>query len=154
MIVVFIIVFIATSKITLVTAEAPQPIIVDAIETLHKSEYTKEDIINLIGLYAEKYQVDEFVLRQVIWHESNYELNAKGDFYDGQWNSFGLSQIHLPDHPNVSKEQATDPHFAIEFMAKNLKNGRGKMWTGYRLCILNETIIYKGKKLECSRLTN
>lgn len=33
--------------------------------------------------------------------------------------SFGLSQIHLPDHPTVTKEQAIDPKFAINFMAKN-----------------------------------
>ena len=64
MIVVFIIVFIATSKITLVTAEAPQPIIVDAIETLHKSEYTKEDIINLkdtIKVIREILTINQFI---------------------------------------------------------------------------------------------
>lgn len=33
--------------------------------------------------------------------------------------SFGLAQIHLPDHPNVTMEQAQDPKFSIDFMAKN-----------------------------------
>ena len=46
--------------------------------------------------------------------------------------SYGLSQIHLPSHPNISLEQATDPDFAIEFMAQNLSKGKGKMWTCYR----------------------
>jgi len=150
MIVVFIIVFIATSKITLVTAEAPQPIIVDAIETLHKSEYTKEDIINLIGLYAEKYQVDEFIIKQVVWHESHYNRYDIGD--DG--NAYGLVQINRIYHPNITKEQAQDPHFALDFLAKSIKNGQGRKWTGYRVCILNEKIIYRGNQIFCDRLTN
>jgi len=150
MIVVFIIVFIATSQITRVTAEAPQPIVEEAIETLHKSEYTKEDIINLISVYSEKYQVNEFTVKQVIWHESHYDRFDVGD--DGH--AFGLAQINNIYHPNITKEQAQDPNFAIDFMAKNIKNGKGSMWTGYRVCILNEVIIYRGKQIVCDRLTN
>jgi hypothetical protein len=33
--------------------------------------------------------------------------------------SYGLAQIHLEYHPTVTKEQAIDPDFAIDFMAKN-----------------------------------
>ncbi len=43
--------------------------------------------------------------------------------------SFGLVQIHLPAHKNISKEQAIDPEFAIDFLAKNLKAGRANMWS-------------------------
>lgn len=43
--------------------------------------------------------------------------------------SFGLVQIHAPAHPNITKEQALDPEFAIEFLAKNLKAGKHRMWT-------------------------
>lgn len=154
MTIAIILVFTAMSQISKVTAEAPQLIIEDAIVDLQKEEYSDEDIITLISLYSKKYDVDEFVIKQVIWHESHYNEDAEGDFYNGRYNSFGLSQIHLPSHPNVSKQEATDPHFAIEFMAKNIKSGRGRMWTGYRLCINNETVIHQGKKLECSRLTN
>lgn len=47
--------------------------------------------------------------------------NAKKGIYKGERErSFGLAQIHLPDHPNVTEAQATDPAFAINFMAKNL----------------------------------
>jgi hypothetical protein len=46
--------------------------------------------------------------------------------------SFGLVQIHLPAHPSISKAQALDPEFAIDFLAKNLHGGRGAMWTCYR----------------------
>ena len=43
--------------------------------------------------------------------------------------SYGLAQIHLPDHPEVSYKQAIDPNFSIEFMAKNISQGHGEMWT-------------------------
>ena len=33
--------------------------------------------------------------------------------------SFGLAQIHLPDHPNITQAQATNPFFAADFIAKN-----------------------------------
>lgn len=37
--------------------------------------------------------------------------------------SYGLVQIHLPSHPTVTYEQATDPEFSIEFLAKGLVSG-------------------------------
>lgn len=46
--------------------------------------------------------------------------------------SFGLVQIHLPAHPNVSKEEAIDPEFAVTFMAENFAAGRQRMWTCWR----------------------
>lgn len=44
--------------------------------------------------------------------------------------SFGLVQIHLPDNP-VTYEQATDPEFAITFMAQRFSEGRQRMWSCY-----------------------
>lgn len=46
--------------------------------------------------------------------------------------SFGLVQIHLPAHAHVSYAQATDPEFAVEFLARNLAVGNGWMWTCYK----------------------
>lgn len=45
--------------------------------------------------------------------------------------SFGLVQIHLPSHPNITYDQAIDPEFAIEFLASNLAKGKGRMWSCY-----------------------
>ena len=45
--------------------------------------------------------------------------------------SFGLAQIHLPAHTHVSYEQAVDPFYAADFLARNLAVGRGSMWTCY-----------------------
>jgi hypothetical protein len=45
--------------------------------------------------------------------------------------SYGLVQIHLPAHPTITKEQAIDPEFAVDFMAKNIKTNPN-MWTCYK----------------------
>lgn len=131
-------------------AEAPQYNVEDAIATLHKSGYSQEDIINLIVLYSEKYNVDSQVVKQVVWHESHYNLFDIGD--DGH--AFGLAQINLIYHPTITKEQAQDPHFALDFLAKNISSGNGKKWTGYRVCILNEKVMYRSKQITCDRLPN
>ena len=49
--------------------------------------------------------------------------------------SFGLVQIHLPAHKNITKEQAIDPVFATDFLAKNLKAGKGRMWSCYPIAL-------------------
>ena len=46
--------------------------------------------------------------------------------------SWGLAQIHLPSHPDVTKQEAQDPKFAINFMAKNFASGDKWMWTCWR----------------------
>lgn len=43
--------------------------------------------------------------------------------------SFGLVQIHAPAHPGITKEQALDPEFAIDFLARNIAAGKASMWS-------------------------
>lgn len=43
--------------------------------------------------------------------------------------SFGLVQIHLPAHTHVTKDQAINPIYAADFLARNLAVGRASMWT-------------------------
>src|SRR3990167_7685912 len=44
----------------------------------------------------------------------------------------GLVQITACWHPSVSDEEAYDPAFSLEFLAKNLKKGRCHWWTTCR----------------------
>ena len=46
--------------------------------------------------------------------------------------SFGLSMIHLPDHPDISYEEATDPVFALTYMADEFAAGRASQWYCYK----------------------
>ena len=44
--------------------------------------------------------------------------------------SYGLAQIHVPVHPVTIKE-ATDPEFAIDFLARKVSQGQAYIWTCY-----------------------
>ena len=91
----------------------------------------KQAILEYISFYAEKHAVSEITMQRVIACESGYKHTAIGD----GGNSYGLVQIHLPSHPTITKEQATNPLFAVEFLAENLADGKGKLWTCYRKLI-------------------
>lgn len=55
-------------------------------------------------------------------------------YYKGKReDSHGLSQIHLPSHPDVSKAEAQDPSFSVEFMAQQFSKGNQSIWTGWRI---------------------
>lgn len=84
--------------------------------------------IALINQKALQYGVSTTTLTKVISCESSFVETAMGD---GGY-SRGLVQIHAKYHPDVTYAQATDPEFAIDFLARNLSEGRGSMWTCYR----------------------
>jgi hypothetical protein len=44
--------------------------------------------------------------------------------------SFGLAMIHLPDHPNITYEQATDATWALTWMAREFKKNP-RQWSCY-----------------------
>lgn len=87
-----------------------------------------ETIAGKISFYAERHGVSSSTIYAVIKCESTFNPNAIGD----GGTSFGLSQIHLPAHPNITIEQAFDPDFAIEFMAKEMSIGNAWKWTCWK----------------------
>lgn len=84
-----------------------------------------------IEAVAKKYEVNAALMRAVIKCESSFRHDAIGD----NGTSFGLVQIHRPSHPTITKEQAFDVDFALEFLASNLAKGKGDMWTCYRMIV-------------------
>ena len=95
---------------------------------------TKSEVELLISHYSAKYGVNEAVMRGVVGCESGGSTTIQSaNILNGKREeSYGLVQIHLPDHPEVTKEQAQDPDFALDFLAKNLKDGKGSLWTCHR----------------------
>jgi len=51
--------------------------------------------------------------------------------------SYGLVQIHLPAHPNITKAQATNTDFATDFLAKNIAAGHASMWSCFKTLAMN-----------------
>lgn len=60
--------------------------------------------------------------------ESSWNPTATGD----SGKSHGLAQIHSPSHPTVTRAQATDPKWAIDWMADRWAKGYAHQWTCYR----------------------
>lgn len=75
---------------------------------------TKDEIRLYILSIAEKYHLEAARFLAVAICESGLNPAAVGDH--GQ--SFGLFQIHLKSHKDVTREQALDPLFAVEWAAK------------------------------------
>lgn len=93
-----------------------------------------------ISYYAEKYEVSEDKFRRTVMCESAASTTIQSLVPDeegpnGQEDSWGIAQIHLPDHPEISKEEALDPDFSLDYMAKVFAKGeavRKQMWGCYR----------------------
>lgn len=104
-------------------AEAPREVLIET-----KVEWTEERIKQEIDTVAEEYGVSPKVMHKIIKCESGYNPKALGD--GGK--SRGLVQIHS-DYHDVSDEEAYDPKFAIEFLAKALREGKGNLWSCYKM---------------------
>ena len=95
-------------------------------------------IDQLIDEKSAEYNVSASLMRKVIHCESTGSSTIQSLHRDptgpnGREDSWGLAQIHLPDHPTVTQEQAVDKEFAVTFLAKNLSEGRGWWWTCYKI---------------------
>lgn len=111
------------------------------------AEKTKSELISIVDELAAQYGVSAYDMKRVINCESGWqpEIQSQHTYTVGQaqrnpqWGivageqerSFGLVQIHLPAHPTVEEYQATDPYFAIEFMAYWFSQGKQSWWTCY-----------------------
>ena len=117
----------------------------DVVESpCYYKESNKDCVKRLVSIFAKKYKVSASSMMRTLTNENNifdFELQSYLRYKKGnRWKlpagsreqSYGVAQIHLPDHPSITKEQATNPAFAIEFMAKKFAEGRQRMWMGYR----------------------
>ncbi len=80
----------------------------------------------LVHKYALEFQVSESEMTAIISCESSWNTNE--EYKTLREDSWGLVQINLLAWHEITKEQATDPKFAVEFLAKNLSLGNHNMW--------------------------
>jgi len=99
---------------------------------------SKQDIEALIHKYAEEYGVPYSTMHRIIACETantfnpmiqssviyNFSSQKRGIVEGTREESYGLAQIHLPDHPEVALTEAQDPEFAIKFMAEHLSKDK------------------------------
>ena len=75
------------------------------------------------------YGVSTSTIEYVLNNESGYKSNAVGD----QGCSIGISQLNLCANPEITRVQALDPIWSIDYLSWNIYQHNGDMWTGYRL---------------------
>lgn len=124
---------------TIVIEEKPQEVLIEVVYNWSEERINKE-----VEDKAKEYKVSADLMKAIINCESqgsttiqsNHRYHAgnvpKGYKIGDREMSFGLSQIHLPAH-HVTKEEAIDPKFAIDFMAKNISEGHANWWSCYKM---------------------
>ena len=91
----------------------------------------QETITQKIERYEKKYEIPTGHLAQLVSCETagtfNPKIQSKAIQSYGQERSFGLVQIHLPAHPEITYEQAIDPSFSLDWAGERW-NERGQLW--------------------------
>lgn len=81
----------------------------------------------LIKIDAAKYGVNETQLYNTLWCESGFKGSRVG--LAGE---LGVAQIYLPAHPDITKQEALDERFSIDWAARSFAGGYAHWWTCYR----------------------
>lgn len=129
--------------------QQPQQVVISLTEKLQSADLTERRELlraqveksarthgaNTEQIYATiaKCENKEIDPKQQSGHVYDFNSEKRGIVKGEREKSFGLAMIHLPDHPDISYSQATDPEFAIDWMASEFAAGRQNQWTCYRI---------------------
>jgi hypothetical protein len=96
-------------------------------QTRIMSAKTVLSVSELITLSAKFHSVQRQIIADVINCESGGKTDAIGALGE-----VGIVQIYLKYWPSISREQALDPVFSIDFLAHEISHGRGGSWSCFR----------------------
>lgn len=124
------------------------------ILTIPGERITETALHELAGQYADQYGTSSEQMHRVVRCETPIVTYGGVRYYDPEdsqsrirytasqiakhpaWGivgerekSFGPAQIHLPDNPGISQAEASEVHFALNFMARALSKGESWRWT-------------------------
>lgn len=77
-------------------------------------------------------------MSDIVSCESGWDLTAHK--LTQKENSWGLVQINLKAHINITKAEAVDPIFSLQYLAQNISTGNSSMWTCTRIMGYNKPI--------------
>lgn len=123
----------AQTQITVeqVASEPVKPVIEEGVK---KTRIGQDEVIKQIQKIAEDNDFPPELLISLARCESGFDPYAIGD----NGNSYGLWQIYLKYHPDVSKEQAQDINFSTVWTINKFKAGGWRLWT----CARNLGLTY------------
>ena len=96
------------------------------------AELSTSDLKQMATEIAKEHSLNTDHFLKVISCESNWDTQIQSAYItkDGtRENSWGLVQINLSAHPNVTKEQALNPRFALTWMAEQWSLDGASMWS-------------------------
>jgi hypothetical protein len=121
---------VAVATTSPIALESPtSPVEAPSVETC--APVPKERIYAKIAHYASKYGVSEGMMDYIVRNESNYRNCVDGDHFMPS-PSVGLTQISLHYWPDITREQAEDVDFSLDFLASKLSEGKCHLWTTCR----------------------
>lgn len=97
-------------------------------DTITPLQYSTTTAPLIIEAYAVRYGIPAAPIIKTLQCESQFDSQAIGD----HGTSFGVAQIHLSDHPGVTKEEALNPYFAIDWTVRQFRDGNASWWSCYR----------------------
>lgn len=111
-----------------ITLPTPQPQIASEAQiapvAIEIPEYRYGELIpeividELISRHATGYKA--YGMKRTLWCESGFwNIQSRVVKNGVRESSWGISQIHEPSHPHITREQALDPEFSIKFMSDN-----------------------------------
>lgn len=135
----FLPIFIAILLLTAPNVIAESPVYPQVIHNTLKrpirpvvsSFFGYDEIAQLIAERAVASHVDPHMALYIADRESSLVPTAQGDFSTTtqEYTSFGIWQIHLTAHTDITLEQATDPVWSTEWAINQLAQGNCKIWT-------------------------
>ncbi len=111
-----------------------------ATNTPETSELSFTSLKTLIRHYSELQRVSYDTMYSIVDCETGHTFNPLIQSF-AYWHgiredSWGLVQINLPSWPDITKAQAQDPNFSLNFLGEKLSQGKGYLWSCYRLLAL------------------
>lgn len=98
------------------------------------AEFSKEELQAMAMADATAYHLSIPHFLATIGCESHWDSQAIGDH--GQ--SYGIVQIYLPAHKDITGAEALDPIFALNWAAEEWSEGRAYEWTCERELVKND----------------
>jgi hypothetical protein len=113
-------------------ADPPNPLPTHQSLSSIKTVLSTNDVRAIVLSEARKAGVNPRLALWIASKESQFNPDAVGD----NGTSYGIFQIHLPAHPDITIASATDPQFATSWAMRQILAGKVSMWSTFSMCKL------------------
>lgn len=117
---------------------------VSQVTNCYVGEPAKSCVERFVDIYSKEYHVNAKQMMVILKGEdSTFDPSKQSDLLykkGNRWGfkagvrekSYGVAQIHLPDHPNITLGEAENVPFSIKFMAQEFSKGKISEWSSYK----------------------